>query len=223
MTCEAIIFDLDGTLLDTLADIGIAANGALVRCGCPPHGLDAYRYLVGEGVATLFERALPPDRVDPQTVQQCIAAFREEYARQWNIQTRLYPGIGELLDGLSRRALPLGVLSNKPDEFTQRCVQHYLSRWKFGAVFGQREGVPRKPDPAAAKEIVALLHATPQQCIYVGDTAVDMHTARHAGMLPVGVLWGFRPRTELENAGAHHLIEHPLQLLSLLADLPSLA
>ena len=200
-TWEAIIFDLDGTLLDTLADIGCAVNDALARFGCPPHSLDAYRYLVGDGVATLFERALPPDRVDATTVHQCMAAFREEYERQWNVRTRPYPGIEELLDELAERPIPLAVLSNKPHEFTQRCVQHYLSQWKFHAVFGQRDGVPRKPDPAAAREIAGLLRVDAARCLYVGDTAVDMHTARNAGMRPVGVLWGFRLRDELESAG----------------------
>ena len=216
MTCEAIIFDLDGTLLDTLADIACAVNDALARFGCPPHALDAYRYLVGDGVATLFERALPPDRVDATTVHQCMAAFREEYERQWNVRTRPYPGIEEMLDELAERPIQLAVLSNKPHEFTQRCVQHYLSRWKFHAVFGQRDGVPRKPDPAAAREIAALLRVAPRgACMWAIRPWIC--TRRNAGMLPVGVLWGFRLRDELETAGTQHLIDHPRQLLDLLA------
>jgi len=216
MLGDAIIFDLDGTLLDTLADIGGSVNTVLAQFDFPTHELDAYRYFVGDGVGTLFARALPEDQCDAQVVKQCVVAFQREYRRQWNVHTRLYEGIREMLDDLTRRRWKLAVLSNKPDEFTQSCVRHYLSAWRFEVVFGQREGVPRKPDPTAAKEIAALLAVSPQRCVYVGDTSIDMQTACNAGMRPVGVLWGFRTREELQMAGARHLIQHPRQLLDLL-------
>ena len=216
MLGDAIIFDLDGTLLDTLADIGGSVNAVLAEFDFPTHELDAYRYFVGDGVVTLFDRVLPDNRRDPQTVRRCVVAFQEAYRRQWNVHTRLYDGISGMLDELTRRRWKLAILSNKPDEFTQSCVRHYLSAWRFEVVFGQREGVPRKPDPTAAREIAALLQVSSQRCLYVGDTSIDMHTACNAGMLPVGVLWGFRTRDELQMAGARHLIEHPRQLLDLL-------
>ncbi len=128
----------------------------------------------------------------------------------------MYPGIADLLDQLSGRSLKLAVLSNKPDEFTRKCVQYYLSDWRFDVVFGQREGVPRKPDPAAAWEIARLLGVRSEQCLFVGDTSVDMRTASAAGMPSVGVHWGFRPRKELEEAGAQHFIRYPTELLALL-------
>jgi phosphoglycolate phosphatase len=218
MTYDAIIFDLDGTLLDTLADIAESVNVVLAQFGFPVHELDAYRNFVGDGVATLFDRAIPEDRCDAQTVQACVAAFREAYRRRWNVHTCPYDGIPEMLDELSRRRWRLAVLSNKPDEFTQSCVRHFLSTWRFEVVFGQREGIPRKPDPTAANEIAALLNVPSSRCLYVGDTSIDMHTACNAGMYPVGVLWGFRTRRELELAGARHLIDHPRQLLDLLPD-----
>jgi phosphoglycolate phosphatase len=216
MTYRAVIFDLDGTLLDTLADIGRAANEVLARLDFPTHPLDAYRYFVGDGVGMLFTKALPAGAVREDVLARCGAEFREAYGRGWNVETRVYDGVPELLDELANRGRKLAVLSNKPDSFTKDCVRHYLSAWRFEAVLGQREGVPRKPDPAAAGEILNQLATPAEQVLYLGDTAVDMQTARAAGVYPVGALWGFRPAEELVEAGAEVLIEHPLQLLDLI-------
>ncbi len=150
MQVRAVLFDLDGTLLDTLADIADAANGVLRSRGFPEHPPEAFRAFIGEGVAVLFLRALPPDRVSDELVARCVEEFRAAYAKNWNVQTRPYEGIPALLDALTRRGLALAMLSNKPDEFTQLYADAYLARWPFPAVFGSREGVPRKPDPAGA-------------------------------------------------------------------------
>src|ERR671921_816593 len=153
MSYDAVLFDLDGTLLDTLADIAQAANEALAGAGLPGHPPEAYRRFIGDGVAMLFRRALPPERVEEGLVERCVATFRDAYGRCWDARTRPYAGIPELLDVLAGRGLALAVLSNKPDDFTRRCAEAYLGRWPLRAVLGQREGVPRKPDPAGALEV----------------------------------------------------------------------
>jgi phosphoglycolate phosphatase len=213
---RAVLFDLDGTLLDTLEDIARSANEALGGLNYPGHPLDAYRSFIGDGIGTLFRRALPPDGRDDATVDRCVEGFRETYGRGWNVATRAYPGIAELLDALSARALGLAVLSNKPDAFTRQCVDHYLARWPFSFVFGDRAGVPRKPDPAGALDIAARLGVPPGAVLYVGDSSVDMETARRSGMVPIGAAWGFRAPDELRAHGARAVIDHPLELLDFL-------
>jgi phosphoglycolate phosphatase len=214
MKFRAVLFDLDGTLLDTLADIAHAANTVLEQLGLPTHPADAYRLFIGEGVAVLFRRALGLD--DDAAVDRCVAAFRDAYGRSWNVRTRPYDGIPELLDALVDRGVGLTLLSNKPDAFTRLCAEHYLARWPFRAVLGARDGVPKKPDPAGALEIAAQLGLEPGQFAYLGDSAVDMLTAHRAGMYPVGASWGFRPVAELREGGAGAVVDHPRELLDLL-------
>jgi phosphoglycolate phosphatase len=216
MSFRAVLFDLDGTLLDTLEDIARAANDVLAGLDLPTHSPGSYRRFIGDGVAMLFRRALPPDRVEPEIVDRCVAGFEEAYGRSWNVRTRPYDGVPALLDDLAARGLGLAVLSNKPDGFTRLCAAEYLARWPFRAVVGQREGVPRKPDPAGALEIAGRLGVPAEQFLYVGDTAVDMETATRAGMYPIGVAWGFRPVEELRSGGAVAIIERPAELLGLL-------
>ena len=213
---QAVIFDLDGTLLDTLEDIGATVNRVLSARGFPIHPIDAYRFYLGDGVAKLITRALPEDKRDAETVRSCLEAYRADYGRHWNVKTRLYDGVSAMLDALTTRDLKLAILSNKPHEFSQECVREFLSRWSFDLVFGQRDGVPLKPDPAGALAIAHFLGIPPAACLYLGDTAIDMKTAIAAGMTPVGALWGFRPMEELRESGATILIQEPLQILGLL-------
>lgn len=212
----SFIFDLDGTLLDTLLDIANAANEALVQHGFPAHPVDAYRTFVGAGVGVLFERALPSDHRDPATLDRCVQGFRNTYARTWNVHTRPYPGIESLLDELAARDIACAVLSNKPHEFTLRCVEEYFAPSCFQVVFGARVGVPHKPDPSAALEILRILKRPAGECLYLGDSDVDMQTAVAAHLFPVAALWGFRGRAELEAAGAAALVERPAEVLELL-------
>ena len=216
MSYAAVVFDLDGTLLDSLADIAHAANEVLAGLALPTHPLDRYRYLVGDGVAMLFERALPEERREAALIERCVAGFRTTYATQWNRLSRPYEGIAEMLDGLVARRCRLAVLSNKPQEFTEQCVAEFFSAWPMQPVFGQRAGTPRKPDPAGAIEIAAAWGLPARECLYLGDTSVDMQTARNAGMFAVGALWGFRPREELEAHGAEALVAHPRDVLALI-------
>lgn len=215
---RAVLFDLDGTLLDTLADIARSANEVLEEQGFPAHPLDAYRQFIGDGVGNLFRRAFPEGapRDDPDLVARCVEGFRETYGRGWNVATRPFPGIPELLDGLVTRSLGMAVLSNKPHTFAVQCVNELLPRWPFRVVLGDREGFARKPDPGGALRIATQLDVAPEQMVYLGDSSIDMTTAHRAGMIPIGVAWGFRSVDELQASGAVRIITHPLELLRFL-------
>jgi phosphoglycolate phosphatase len=209
---RAILFDLDGTLLDTLEDIADSTNAALASMGFPVHEVQSFRTLVGDGMETLVRKALPESARDEATRAECQSRLRGEYGRRWAAKTKPYAGIAELLDALEAQGLTLAILSNKPEDFTKLMARQLLGRWRFAAVEGAREGIPKKPDPAAALAIAGRLGSGPASFIYVGDSATDMKTALAAGMRPAGALWGFRP-WELEEAGAELLLERPTDLL----------
>lgn len=208
-----MLFDLDGTLADTLADIANATNSALSALGVLTHPLETYRLMVGDGARVLCQRALPADRQD--LVEQAVDLMRAHYAQHCFELTQLYPGIAEVVTELHRWGHKLAVLSNKPDDFTKQMVAHYFRPSPFAVVRGQLANVPLKPDPTAALHIAAELGISPAQWFYLGDTNTDMRTARAAGMLPVGVLWGFRDRQELVESGAEMLLETPADLLKM--------
>ena len=216
MGFKAVLFDLDGTLLDTLKDIGNAANRVLAGKGFPTHELDAYRYFVGNGTAMLINRALPVENRDDDVIHSCLTEFLEDYGRNWNVKTKPYEGIPEMLDALNDRRLKMAILSNKPHEFTKQCATELLSNWNFDVVIGQRNGTPPKPDPAGALEVAKLLNILPAEFLYIGDSGVDMKTAVASGMFPVGVLWGFRSMGELKDNGSLALVDCPSEILSLL-------
>ncbi|MBM4389413.1 MAG: HAD family hydrolase [Deltaproteobacteria bacterium] len=216
MSFRAIIFDMDGTLLDTIGGIAFAMNNVLGRLGFPAHPENDYKFLVGEGVDILIRRALPEGACDEDVFNRAIAYLREEYSRNWRHKTAPYPGIPELLDELTARAIKTAILSNKPDEFTKAMAAGLLGRWEFGAVIGARTDLPRKPDPAGALEISRLLAVPRDSFLYVGDSATDMQTALAAGMYPIGVKWGFRSEEEMLSAGARRIIGHPMEILELL-------
>ncbi|RPI77671.1 MAG: HAD family hydrolase [Desulfobacteraceae bacterium] len=217
MNIEAIIFDLDGTLLDTLEDIADTANQMLIKHGFPTHELHEYRYLVGDGIKTLIHRALPVENRQAQTIEDCLVTYREYYERYWKVHTRPYAGVPELLQALSKIPVKTAILSNKKHEFTVHCVQAFLSHHDFALVLGHREGKSAlKPDPACALEIAQQLGIAPSRFLFLGDTGIDMQTALAAGMFPVGALWGFREKEELLQSGAKAIIARPPELLKLL-------
>ncbi len=216
MKWEAVLFDLDGTLLDTIQDLTDSMNIALSRLGFPGHDVDTCKEFVGDGVEMFALRSLPNNRRDEATVAKCAAAMREEYGKRWARKTRPYDGIPELLDGLTLRNLKLAVLSNKPEEPTKAMVAELLSQWRFYPVAGARPSVPKKPDPTRAMDISRQLDVPPEQFLYLGDTGTDMKTARAAGMFAVGALWGFRTAEELTANGAEALVEYPMDVLRLL-------
>jgi len=211
---RAVIFDLDGTLLDTLAEIAESMNAALVRLGFLAHDLAAYRRLTGDGVTALVTNSLPPEARDEATVRRAGEILRAEYASRWARLTKLYDGIAEMLDGLTRRRLSLNILSNKMDEFAQRAANQFFGRWTFDHVLGDSPRFQRKPNPAGARHIASALNLPPAEVAYLGDTSTDMATAVAAGMFPVGALWGFRDAEELWAWGARAVIAHPLEFLA---------
>lgn len=216
MKFKAVIFDLDGTLLNTIDDLANSTNAVLERAGYPTHSNEAYKYFVGDGLRNLMKRALPENKKDDASVEFYLAEMKAEYSKRWDEKTRPYEGIPELLDALSARGLKLAVLSNKVDNMTQLVISRLLSGWHFDIVAGEKAGVPRKPDPAGALKIAGRLDIKPEEILYLGDTNVDMLTATSAGMYPVGVLWGFRDADELVKGGARILIAKPQALLDLL-------
>ena len=216
MPYQAVMFDLDGTLLDTLEDIAAAANRTLASQGFPTHSVDAYRYFLGGGARPLIERALPEAHRDAATVEHCLKLYIADSNANWKLRTCRYDGIAEMLDALVQRNLKLSILTNKPHNLALECVAEFLSDWPFEIVLGQRDDIPRKPDPTGALEIITHLDIPPADFLYLGDTPVDMRTAIAAGAFPVGVLWGFREAPELRETGAQALIARPLDVLDLL-------
>jgi len=218
MRFQAVIFDMDGTLLDTLKEIADAMNAALATLGYPPHAYDAYREYVGYGMDVLAQRVLPEGHKDDALVGRLVEAMRTIYGRDHAFLSRPYEGIPELLDALVGKGVRMTILSNKPDEFTRAMAQRLLGRWRFEIVRGIIPGRPRKPEPIAALEMARSLDVSPERIVFMGDSAIDMLTARAAGMFPVGVLWGFRTRDELVENGAALLIDHPRRFLDLFSD-----
>jgi phosphoglycolate phosphatase len=216
MNYKAVLFDLDGTLLDTLDDLADSANRVLAGMNMPQHPLDSYRYFVGDGMMTLLKRIVPEDKRDKESLARITQAFRQDYGNNWAVKSKPYDGIGQMLAGLKQRGLRLAILSNKAHDFTRLCVQQLLGEFSFNPVLGQREEVAKKPDPAGALEVAELLGIPPKDFLYLGDTSIDMHTAKSAGMCAVGALWGFRTREELLKSGADHVLENPVDLLDLI-------
>jgi phosphoglycolate phosphatase len=213
---KCVLFDLDGTLVDSLADLADSMNRVLIRQGFAAHPAQAYRYFVGDGIIKLVQRALPAEAQQEDVIQDCAQKMRQEYALHWADTTRPYPGIAELLDTLAGRGIEMAILSNKPDELTQKVVRTLLPQWDFAAVAGARETIPRKPDPVGALRIAKLLRRNPADFLYLGDTNTDMQTARAAGMFAIGALWGFRTAEELKENGAQALLSVPIELCPLL-------
>lgn len=207
------MFDLDGTLADTLDDIAAAGNYMLRELGREPVETQRYRYLAGQGAEWLVREALQTE--DPAAIEQGLNLFRQHYHEHRHALTRPYPGIPEMLDALVERGITLTVLSNKPHPFTQQVVREKFSRWPFAIVHGAKPDVPLKPDPAAARAIVDEAGIAPEHWLYVGDTSVDMKTANGAGLFAVGVTWGFRTEEELRQHGANAIVHHPGEITAM--------
>lgn len=210
MALKAVIFDLDGTLLDSLEDLAVNANTILKQFGFPEYPLKSYRQFVGEGARILINRATGLS--DDEKIDEITQAYKTLYSENINKYSRLYDGIEALLDTLQARRIPMAVLSNKPDLLTKRCYDLFYTPWNFTAVLGQRESVPMKPDPTGALEIASDLGLPPGEIAFVGDTKTDMQTAKNAGMFAIGVTWGFREEAELREHGADVIVHHPMEI-----------
>jgi phosphoglycolate phosphatase len=211
---KAVIFDLDGTLLDTIDDIAVTMNRVLDRRHLGSCTIEAYKTLVGDGAEELVRRALSPRPLGDEEIAGILRDYRREYDLCWRDQSRPYPEIPELLEELARRGIKTAVLSNKSHPFTKTMTRELLAPHRFDVVRGAMPGVPLKPDPQPALMIASEMDVPPDSVVFLGDTNVDMLTAVAAGMFPVGALWGFRSAAELEANGAAGLIRSPLDLLS---------
>lgn len=211
-TIEALIFDLDGTLLNSLEDIADSANAVIERFGAAPHAVEKYRYFVGDGLAMLMKRAMPKNS-SSTVLQESVDLFESIYNERWCKKTKPYDGIMEMLEAFQKTGLKMAILSNKPDSFTQKCVNLFFPEIRFSAVAGKKDDAPPKPDPYSTLKIIDALEAHPQQSLFVGDSCVDIKTGAGAGMITVGVDWGFRPKLELEEAGADIIISAPQELI----------
>ncbi|MDD3038985.1 HAD family hydrolase [Bacteroides sp.] len=204
---KLVIFDLDGTLLNTIADLAHSTNYALNKLGYPIHEIDQYNFMVGNGINKLFERALPEGEKSEENVLRVRKEFIPYYDAHNADDSCPYPGIPELLSDAQSRGIQLAVASNKYQSATQKLITHYFSGIHFTAVFGQREGIKVKPDPTIVFDILKLADIRKEDVLYVGDSGVDMQTAANAGVTACGVTWGFRPRTELEKFNPSYIVD----------------
>lgn len=213
---KLVIFDLDGTLLNTIADLAAATNQALRHFGYPTHETEAYRFFVGNGINKLFERALPDGERTEENILKIRSRFVPYYDEHNADLSRPYPGIPELLSALQKQEIRMAVASNKYQAATRKLISHYFPEINFVEVLGQREGIPAKPDPSIIYDIMRKAEVKNEEVLYVGDSNVDMQTAHHAGVTAIGVAWGFRPRTELEALHPAHILEKAEELLQYL-------
>lgn len=215
MKTKAVIFDLDGTLIDSLEDMALSMNDVLEEFNLPTHPLSAYNQFVGDGALYLTQRAVPKN-TSLELINQILVRYKEVYDQAIHHSTKPYEGIYELLSQLQTLPLQLGILSNKPHEFTLKYAQALFSQYNFSQIHGQKEDVPKKPHPQGAFNIANAFNLNPEEIFYVGDTPTDMHTAHSANMKSIGVLWGFRTKEELIEAKAHFLAKHPMDILEII-------
>ncbi|MBP3482950.1 MAG: HAD family hydrolase [Alistipes sp.] len=213
---KLVIFDLDGTLLDTIGDLAASCDAVLARHSLPLHTYDEYRHMVGRGILRLVEAAIPEHLRTAEFVERVRADFVEYYLAHIDSHTVPYEGIPELLRELAARGIAVAVASNKFQAGTAKLIAKFFPDVPFVAVLGQRVGIPLKPDPQIDEEIMAAAGVAPSECLHVGDSGVDMQTARAAGVRSAGVTWGFRSREELAENGADVIIDRPSELSDLL-------
>jgi phosphoglycolate phosphatase len=217
MKIKALLFDLDGTLLNTLDDIADSANYALKSAGCPPHPVSAYRYFVGQGVDNLIKNVVPEPERTPDKLASLKKIYMERYGKHSLDKTRPYDGVVEAIAELKKLPLKLAVISNKPERDTKAAIAATFAPRLFDTVVGGRDGVPLKPDPAAVYNILDEFGTQPGETMFIGDTAVDAETAGNAGCVFVGVTWGFRPEeiSSARNGGIGFVIDSPSELIDL--------
>jgi phosphoglycolate phosphatase len=216
MNIKAIIFDLDGTILDTIEDLADAANEMLINNDFKTNTLQEYISWVGDGVEDLIRRALPKKNFSDIEISNYVEEFKNNYSKLCLNKTKPYAGIPELLSKLKERKIKTVVFSNKAHQFTIMITNYFFKEGLFDEIIGERKGYPRKPDPYVAIEIMKSLKVKPDETLFIGDSGNDMKTAIAAGITPVGVLWGYRNKAELIDSGAKFIIEKPDEILGLL-------
>lgn len=212
MMKKLVIFDLDGTLINTISDLATSTNVALEACGFPTHRLEEYPLFVGNGVNKLFERALPEGERTPENMLRMRTFFLKHYNLHDTDLSKPYPGMLELLARLQNEGYMLAVASNKYQEATSEIVKKLLPKIEFKAILGQRENIPIKPDPRIIHDLLALTGCTVEEAFFVGDSGVDMQTALNAQIKACGVTWGFRSRTELATFNPAYLVDKPVEI-----------
>ena len=215
---KTIIFDLDGTLIDSLEDIAVCMNQVLKELNLPIHEMNNYKYFVGGGISILVDNALNAlnKEITDELKEKVTQRFKEIYDQKLHLKTKAYDGIYELLDELVTLDCNIGILSNKPHEFTVQYANSLFSKYNIKEVHGQKSDVPKKPDPIAAITIANSFNIPCEEIYFVGDTMVDMQTAVNANMIGIGVLWGFRDEKELMENGADFIVKHPLDILDII-------
>lgn len=212
MTFRAVIFDLDGTLINSLEDLADSVNEALAKYGFKTHSINEYKKFIGNGAKQLIRNAAP-EAASESILEDILADYKIIYNNNYVNKTRPYHNIIGMLEALKKQNIKMAVCSNKPHQPTNEIVEKLLGKEFFEVVFGEREGIPRKPDPAALMEAAELMGVQPEETLYLGDSGGDMVSARNAGMFPAGALWGFRGREELEECGSQVLFSDPLELV----------
>lgn len=214
---KAFIFDLDGTLVDTLHDIGTACNAMLQSYGFPQHEISQYRNFIGKGFSVLVQRALPPSQLfTPEELLEMTEKARQCYNDCYLEQSHPYPYIEQTLKQLLDKGMQLAVLSNKPDQWTKPIIKTLFNKIDFTEIRGAMPNVPLKPDPTAALEVLGRMGVKPVDCYYVGDSDVDMLTGINCGMQPIGVSWGFCKKQIIVDSGAARVLDDARQLVSLI-------
>jgi len=220
---KAIIFDLDGTLIDSIQDIADAMNSSLAELGYPAHPVEAYKGFVGDGLHELTKRVLPAKHQSAKDVEALAKKFWDHYDIAWYLHTKIYPGVLYLIQLAVARKVKLAILSNKAHYFTKKMIRHFFrgamirhTKNPFGIYSGEEEGKPVKPDPTMALELAARMKVKPEQVAFIGDSAVDIQTAKNAGMIAIGAAWGYRSIDELKEAGADLIFESPTDLTTYL-------
>lgn len=216
MKYKGIIFDLDGTLLDSLSDLCDSMNSVLLQHTFPLHEVETFKKLLGNGLKNLVSLSIPEEQRTERLVARCHKDMLELYGKNCTNKTVPYDGIPALLDALTERNVEMAVFSNKGEELAQHIVKSLLGDWSFNAVIGKTSDVLRKPNPQKALKIAQLFGLSSTEILFVGDSDIDIKTAHNAGMCSVAVSWGFRSRQELVDAGAKHIIDHPMELLGIL-------
>ena len=212
---KAIIFDLDGTLLNTIMDLSETVNIVLQKHSFPLHSIEEYKYFLGKGIVVLCRKAFPAE-INEGDFQQYLKEVEDVYKVRQTLKTRPFDGITEMLKELNNLGIKIAILSNKPHEFTGTTVGHYFPNIKFEVIYGARDGFERKPSPDSPLEIAKIMNLKPEELYFVGDSETDIKTGRNANMHSIGVEWGYRKKLELEEAGATYIISRPSDILKYL-------
>jgi phosphoglycolate phosphatase len=214
LNIKSVIFDLDGTLIDSIQDIADCTNRMLKNNGFDTHPLESYVKWIGNGARILIEKAVPTD-TESKIIDKLLSDYIELYTVNYNIKTCVYEGLEDVLNFLEKQKLSISIFTNKPHAETQKIAAFYLNKWDFKFIYGQRNNVPKKPDPKVALEIANELNIQPSEIVFIGDSSTDIKTAKAADMIPVGVTWGYGTKESMQDAGCKIFAHNPTELIEI--------